>query len=590
MTTQAVLLAGLLLVTLGLFVWGRWKTEVVALSALLVATLLGLVPAESAFAGFGHPAVVTVAAILVVSRALATAGLVEFASRPLQRLTKHPILLLAGLTATVAVLSGFINNVGALALMMPVTIRLARDSGRPASMYLMPLAFGSLLGGMTTLIGTPPNLIVSGFRAEASGSGFGFFDFAPVGVLVAVAGVVLLVLVGWRLVPRRKAAVSSEELIQVGQYLTEAKVSAKSPAIGKTLLALSPDEIQVLSIVREGGRLIAPSASTVVGEGDLLVVMGESEAIEKFTAEQKLELVGQDASDKAKLIESEEVGLAEAVVMPGSRIIGSTAASLRLRDRRSINLLGIAREGARIKSRLAETRFRAGDVLLVQGGREELIGELTDMGCLPLAERAIGLGRVSRRWTALAVFVGAIVCVSAGLAAAPVAFAAAAVLMVVSGVVSTRDAYSAIEWPVLLLLGAMIPVGLAIESSGLAELVSRGALAASSVMPVWAILGVLLVATMFLSDLVNNAAAAVMMCPIAIGLARGLEASVDPFLMAVAIGASCAFLTPIGHQSNLLVMGPGGYRFGDYWKPGLLLEGLIVIVAVPALMLVWPPL
>ncbi len=589
MTTQAVLLTGLLVVTLGLFVWGRWKPEVVALSALLVATLLELVPVESAFAGFGHPAVVTVAAILVVSRALATAGLVEFASRPLHRLKKHPILLLAGLTATVAVLSGFINNVGALALMMPVTIRLARDSGRPASMYLMPLAFGSLLGGMTTLIGTPPNLIVSGFRSEATGTPFGFFDFAPVGVAVAAAGVGLLVLVGWRMVPRRKAAVSSEELFQVGEYLTEAKVAAKSPAIGQSLLALSPAEIQVLSIVREGGRLIAPSAYTIVREGDLLVMMGESEAIEKFTAEQKLELAGQEAKDKAKLIESEEIGLAEAVVMPGSRIIGSTAATLRLRDRRAINLLGIAREGARIKSRLADTRFRAGDVLLVQGGREELIGELTDMGCLPLAERAIGLGRVSRRWTALAVFVGAIVCVAAGWVAAPVAFSAAAVLMVLSGVVSTRDAYNAIEWPVLLLLGAMIPVGLAIESSGLAELVSRGTLAASSVMPVWAILGVLLVATMFLSDVVNNAAAAVMMCPIALGLARGLEASADPFLLAVAIGASCAFLTPIGHQSNLLVMGPGGYRFGDYWKLGLVLEAIIVIVAVPALMMVWPP-
>jgi di/tricarboxylate transporter len=589
MTWSAAALAAILVLTLVLFIWGRWRPEIVALAALLAATLLDIIPVDATFSGLSHPAVVTVGAVLVLSQAITSSGLINVAARPLERIRNHPLLLLAGLTLAVAVLSSVINNVGALAVIMPLTIRLARDSGWPVSRYLMPLAFGSLLGGMTTLIGTPPNLIVSGFRTTAIGEPFRFFSFAPVGVVVAITGITFLVLLGWRLVPAR-SRVSSEELIKVGRYLTEARIAEKSPAIGQLITDAVPADVQVISLIRGKRRISAPSPYRSLAEGDLLVMIGESEAIEGFTRDQRLELVGQDDEAKAELIESDEVGLAEAVVTPASRIIGRSAASLRLRDRHGINLLGIAREGTRLGPRLGEMRFRAGDVLLVQGPRDEMLSQLAEFGCLPLAERAIGLGQAERRWRALAIFAGSITVVALGWIAPPVGFTIAALLMILTGVISIRQAYTAIDWPILLLLAAMIPVGLAIQTTGLAGLTADAAMAAAGFSPVWIMLGLVLVITMFLSDLVNNAAAAVMMCPIALGIATGLEASPDPFLLAVAIGASCAFLTPIGHQSNLLVMGPGGYRFGDYWRLGLVLEALIVVVAVPALMLFWPPL
>lgn len=595
--SSALTLSLILASTLALFLWGRFRPELIAIAALLVATIVGVVPVDAAFAGFGHPAVITVAAVLVVSRGLGLAGIVDLVARPLGRVADRPLLLLGGLCATTALLSSSINNVGALALLMPVAIRLARSSGRSPSMYLMPLAFASLLGGMTTLIGTPPNLIVSGFRLEAKGEPFGFFAFTPVGGAIAVAGVLFLVLVGHRLVPERTGTVTAEEAVKVGPYLTEATVPAESPVVGQTLRSIQPREIVVVAIVRDTERLASPAPYRQIAEGDVLVLLGESEAIEAFVKERKLAVVGQDEAAKAEAkevaeaklgseaLESEEIGVVEAVVMPEAAIAGSSASSMRLRERHGLNLLGIAREGRRIRSRLAETRFRAGDVLLLQGPRSELLAELADFGCLPLAEREVTLGREPRHWHALILFLAAIVVTALGWLPAAVAFSSAAVLMIATSVLSVRQAYAALDLPVLLLLAAMLPVGLAIESTGLAATIGQASLALGASTPVWVMLAIVLVATMFLSDLVNNAAAAVMMCPVALSVARGIDAPADPFLLAVAIGASCAFLTPIGHQSNLLVMGPGGYRFGDYWRLGLALEILIAIVAVPILAL-----
>jgi len=582
------LLAGLLGATFVLFLRGPLRPDLVAILALLAAAIFGLVPVDRAFEGFGHPAVVTVAAILVVSRALGASGAVEWATRPLERLKGHPVALLTGLTVSVTALSSVVNNVGALSLLMPIALRLSRSSGRGPSFFLMPLAFGSLLGGMTTLIGTPPNLIVADARAAATGASFGLFDFAPVGLPVAVAGVAFLVLWGWRLVPRRDARVGTEELIKVGPYLTEATVSEGSPAAGKELGQIPAVDVQVLSIARKGDSLLAPSPHRTLRAGDLLVLMGESDAIQAFAQAQRLELVGTSPEHAARLIESDNVGLLEAVVLPGADIVGKSATNLRLRNRYGINLLGIAREGARVGRRLGTTPFRAGDVLLVQGARQETLAALASFGCLPLAEREIGLGAPARRRTAVLLFATAIGVVALGLLPPAVAFLACAAAMVVAGVLPIQQAYAAIDWPVVVLLGAMIPLGIAIETSGLADLIAQGTVALGAVAPAWVVLTLVLVATMFLSDVVNNAAAAVMMCPIALAAAHGLGANGDPFLLAVGIGASCAFLTPIGHQSNLLVMGPGGYRFGDYWRLGLALEAVIVAVAVPALLLFWP--
>ena len=588
MTLDQTLLAALLVGTLALFLWGRFRHDLVAMLALVVATLIGLVPARSAFVGFGHPAVITVAAVLIVSQGLASSGVVNWATRPIQQLAHRPWALLAGLTLTVTVLSAFINNVGALALLMPVTLRLARESGREPSFFLMPLAFGSLLGGMTTLIGTPPNLIVSGFRAEAVGEPFGLFAFMPVGGLVALGGVLFLVLWGWRLVPERSSRFGSAELMRVGPYLTEVRIPPGSGAADQTLSTLDLGEVQVLSIVRGEKRIPAPTARRTLRAEDLLVLSGESAAIESFIENAGLELVGQEEAAMAALLESDETVLMEAVVRPGARVVGRSAKQLGLRRAYGIHLLGIAREGARIRARLADTRLKQGDVLLVQGGREALAAELVELGCLPLAEREITLGQRRKLGPALGVFLACLGSVALGWVAAPIAFVAAAVLMVLLGVISLRQAYGSLDGPVIVLLAALIPIGLALETTGLAGIIANATVALGDIAPAWVVLGSVLVVSMFLSDLVNNAAAAVMMCPIALAAAQGLGARPDAFLLAVAIGTSSAFLTPVGHQSNLLVMGPGGYRFGDYWRVGIFLEAVIVIIAVPTLLYFWP--
>lgn len=573
-----------------LFVRGTWRYDVVALLALLASTLLGIVPADRAFAGFGHPAVVTVAAVLVIGSALQNSGIVDALSRQVSRIGGGPVAQVAALAGGTAVLSSFMNNVGALAIMMPVAIRVARDSGTPPSVVLMPLAFASLLGGLTTLIGTPPNIIVASFREAHGGAPFGLFDFAPVGVAVAVAGVAFLALVGWRLLPHREPAGGKEDWFRIESYITELRVPEGSTLAGKAVSALGAivdTEVTVVGIVRGTKRFANPSPFETVRAGDALVVEVEPEELKRVVTAAGLELAGGKELGRDAL-RSGDVELLEAVVKPDAPVIGESAKSLRLRQRHGVNLIAVAREGAPLR-RLKDLRFRLGDVLLLQvaaGSTGDVLGAL---GLLPLAERRLRLGAPRKLLLGLSLFAGAIAATAIDLVPPPVAFAAAGLAMVLLRLVSLRDTYEAIDWPILILLGAMLPVGEALETTGAAGALADAALGLSRGFPPWASLAVVLVATMCLSDVVNNAAAAVVMAPIAVAVAEGLGASSDPFLMSVAIGASCAFLTPIGHQSNTLVMGPGGYRFSDYWRVGLPLEVVIVLVATPLLLLVWPP-
>ncbi len=585
---QAAVLA-VLAGTLFLFVRGTWRYDVVALLALLASALLGIVPADRVFAGFGHPAVVTVAAVLVISSALQGSGLVDVLSRQVARIGGGAVAQVAALAGVTALLSSFMNNVGALAIMIPVAIRVARDSGTRPSVVLMPLAFASLLGGLTTLIGTPPNIIVASFREAHGGAPFGLFDFAPVGGAVAVAGVAFLALVGWRLVPHREPAGGKQDWFRIEGYITELRVPEGSALAGKSVSALGAivdAEVTVVGIVRGTKRLVNPSPFETVRAGDALVVEVDPEELKNVVAAAGLQLAGGKELGRDAL-KSGDVELLEVVVKPDAPILGESAKSLRLRQRYGINLLAVAREGAPLR-RLKDIRFRLGDVLLLQVAASATGDVLGALGCLPLAERGLRLGAPRKLLLGLSLFAGAIAATTIGLVSPPIAFAAAGLAMVLLRLVSLRDTYEAIEWPILILLGAMLPVGEALETTGAAGAIADGVLGLSQRFPPWASLAVVLVATMCLSDVVNNAAAAVVMSPIAVAVAGGLGASADPFLMAVAIGASCAFLTPIGHQSNTLVMGPGGYRFGDYWRMGLPLEVVITAVALPLLLLVWP--
>jgi di/tricarboxylate transporter len=617
MGTEQALILAILAATVVMFLWGRWRHDMVALGALLACVAAGLVPAAEAFSGFGHPAVITVACVLVLSRGLQTSGAVDALARTILPSAAGPPLGIASLIGLAAVLSAFMNNVGAMALLLPVAMQMAARQDLPAGKVLMPLAFGSILGGMTTLIGTPPNLIVSGFRAENGTDTFAMFDFTPVGVAVSAVGIAFVALVGWRIVPARKRADTEE--FDIGTYLTEVRVREKSKVAGLALRDIEAklDEVdaQVVGLIRHEVRVSAPNPNQRVRVGDILVIEAEPEALTAALSNLKLKLEedvregpekapGEGAKDDGQSrerergpeqavgeetsAESDEIELMEMVVMPDSVLVGRSATDILLRTRFGINLLAVSRQGQRSITRLKTMPARAGDVLLMQGAPAALSGFVAEFGCIPLAKRSLRIPDTRQALTAGGIMAVAIGGAAFGLVPAAIAFAAGVLLSMMLRVLPLRTVYEAIDWPVIVLLGALIPVAGAMASTGTADMLARWLLEGVAQGHTIVALAVILVVTMTLSDFMNNAATAAVMCPIAIGAAAQLHASADPFLMAVAVGASCAFLTPIGHQNNTLILGPGGFRFGDYWRLGLPLEIIVIAVAVPMILLVWP--
>jgi len=568
-----------------LFIWGRWRYDVVAFAGLMAAVLAGLVPAIDAFDGFGHPAVVTVLAVLVISRALANSALVVRASA-------SPALHVAVLAGVAAFLSAFMNNVAALALLLPVALQSCVKVKRSPGLILMPLAFGSILGGLATMIGTPPNVIIASYRSTTGEPAFGMFDFTPVGLPIAIVGVAFVALIGWHLLPAavRKRNIPAD-LGAIEDYITEAKVTEDSSAVDVALHELdekvADSDVQIIALIRDGHRMLSAARYVHIRVGDVLMLSASPEGMAKAVSSLGLELVG-EKSQAVEALKSEDVTMLEAIVPTGSRIEGHTPSSLRLGSRYDLNLLAVSRQGQPTRGRLRSFRFQAGDILLLQGEREHANSALGRLGLLPLAERKLAVGAQRRAIPAVAIFATAVITAALGLAPITITFSVAMLAMVLLGMVSLRDLYDAIDWPVLVLLGAMIPVGGALETTGTTELLASGLLSVMAGAPPLALLAVILVVTMTLSDIMNNAATAIVMAPIAVGVASALGVATDPFLMAVAIGASCAFLTPIGHQNNTLIMGPGGYRFGDYWRMGLPLEIIIVALTLVLLPMVWP--
>jgi di/tricarboxylate transporter len=589
-TTDQAILFTILLGLFALLVWGRWRYDVVAFAALMVAVATGLVPPAGAFAGFGHPATITVAAVLVLSRALSGTGAVDRLTklvRPASGSITGHVSALAGIAAG---MSALMNNVGALGILMPMAIQSARSVARSPSLLLMPLSYGSILGGLITLIGTPPNIIVASFRGELVGEPFHMFDFSPVGAAVALAGVAFIALVGWRLVPQRRSTRSKGELFDIENYVTEVSVPEGNPHIGKTLREvdkLTEDIDAVIMDQIRDERTYPPAINKQLRAGDVLKIEAAPGEIDKFVS--KLDLkIGGEAAISEKKDPSGDATLMEAVVAPGSRLDGRLVSSLQLFARRGITLLGVSRQGRPYHGRLRSFVIRPGDVLLLHGEGEQLADLVPAYGCLPLAERELHFGKRGKGPAVIAIFAAAIAAASFGLLPIQIAFGIAIVALVVGGMMQVRELYDGIDWSVIVLLGALIPVGGALQTSGATALIADTVLTLTTGFSPITVLIIVMVVTMTLSDILNNAATAVVMAPIAATIADRLEVNADPFLMAVAVAASCAFLTPIGHQNNALILGPGGYRFGDYWRMGLPLEIVVILVAVPVILVVWP--
>ena len=590
MTQDQIILFALFGTVFGFLLWGRFRYDLVAFSALLSGVVLGVVPYEDAFSGFGHPATIVVALVLVVSAGLVRSGAVLLITRTLVDASRSLGAHIAIMGGIGGVLSAFMNNVAALALLMPVDIATARKAGRSPGLTLMPLSFATILGGMVTLIGTPPNIIIASIRQDAFGEPFAMFDFAPVGGAAALVGLAFVALVGWRLIPARDSGVGADRMKGLAPYMAELTLPEDHKLIGTKLRdLLEPAEkadVSVIGLLREGSRRFGPRRNLNLRAGDVLLLEAEPAALDEFRIAMGLGMV--DASNPAAERLGDDVALVEVAVPETARIAGRSAQAIGLGWRKQTVVVGIAREDRRITGRLRRETVRPGDILLLLVPADSVDDVVDWLGVLHLADRGLAVTQDSKTWGAIALFAAAVGLAALGLVDLPVALGLVVVGYILARVLPLAEIYSHIEWPVVVLLGSMIPLGAALETSGGTELIAGALVSLTAGLPAWAILTVLMVVTMSLSDILNNTATTIVAAPVGIQMAASLGVSADPFLMAVAVAASAAFLTPIGHKNNTLILGPGGYGFGDYWRMGLPLEVLIVAVSVPTILIVWP--
>ena len=589
MTTDQIILFALFGLVFAFLLWGKFRYDIVAFSALMAGVLLGVVPTSQAFAGFGHPATLVVALVLVVSAGLVRSGAVFLITRTLVNASRSLGSHITLMGAIGGVLSALMNNVAALALLMPVDIQTARKAGRSPGLSLMTLSFATILGGMVTLIGTPPNIIIASIREERLGAPFAMFDFAPVGGVTAIAGLIFIALIGWRLIPAREDSKLGAD--DISQFIAELTVPEGSRLIGKQLRDLEEEaekaDVAIIGLIRDSKRRYGRARDTRLRASDALVLEATPDALDEFRA--ALSLAVADAKREERLkADGDGVDVIEVVVTDQSRLIGRTAQSVGLGWRQSTVLLGISHRGQKITRQIRKTQINVGDILLLLVPRETGADVTQWLGCLPLADRGLAVTADEKVWIAIGIFSAAVLAASVGLIYLPVALGLVVVVYVLAKIVPLAELYTHIEWPVVVLLGSMIPLGAALESSGGTELISGALVTLTMGMPAWAVLTVLMIVTMSLSDVLNNTATTIVAAPVGIQMAQSLNVSPDPFLMAVAVAASSAFLTPIGHKNNTLILGPGGYHFGDYWRIGLPLEAIVVIVSIPAILVFWP--
>jgi len=580
----------IVVVMLAVFVWDRWRYDMVALGSLLAALATGVVKPDKAFEGFASPVVVIIASVLIVSRAIARSRILDEAARALLRRAPTTGMRIGVLAACVAFLSAVIKNVGTLGMFLPIAIQTARRNGQSPSLYLMPLSFASLIGGTMTLVGTSPNLLISTVRREAVGQAFGMFDFLWVGLPLTIIAILFLS-VGWRLLPGdRQGKPTDEEKFDVGRYMTELRIPKDNTLVGKTVghvEDVGEGDLIITEVLRGPGRHPIPSRNWPLAAGDTLVVQASPDVVKALVAREKLELAGkreiEEADDEAK-----DMTTIEAIVGANSPMIGLTSESLLLRQRYRVNLLAVTRASGAARGRLRQHRFAVGDVVVLQGFEGALPATLAELGCLPLADRNLELDRAEKGYLSLAILGVAIALMLTHAARVEVAFFGAAVAIILTNQITLKNAYAALEGPVLVMLACLLPVGEALKDVGVTQLVAMQLTAVAHHLAPLLALGFVLMISMLVTPVMHHAPAVIIMGPIAAQLAKSLGYNPEPFLMAVALGAACDFLSPIGHQNNLLVKEPGGYTFADYSRLGMPLSLLVLFVGTPLIAWAWP--
>ena len=631
MTIDQIAIFSIILLTFILFIWGKWRYDIVSIIALCVLfiadQLLGgeksslIMEPSNIFMGFGHPAVITVAAVLIISRALRNSGVVDVIARQISPLSKYQTAHISSLSAVVSIFSAIMNNVGALALMLPVALKTSIKQKRSPSVILMPLAFASILGGMITMIGTPPNIIISTLRktqykelktqaiadntsraAEYLASQninveqfhpepFGMLDFSPVGGIIAILGVLFVALIGWRFIPKESyKKPGAESLFSMDEYITEIRIPKGCKFIGRKISEIekyTEDRLTIIGGISINGSTYTPRHDQIIQERDRFQIQADPIDLKLMMDEYVLRLT-KKMRERIDQLKDEDTTYKEVLITPDSPLVNRDRTYFRRRTSNSLILMAIARQGQPIRKRLGDVIFHVGDVLLIQGNIDNLDDNISSLNLVPLAQREVQVGIFSQVSLALLIFGAAILTSMTGILPTTLAFVGAILIYIFTGILPIRELYQQIDWPIIVLLGAMIPVSDALQTTGSTQLIAEFMVSMAGSLPGWSIMVIIMVLTMFLSDIINNAATALIMAPISVGIAVSMGVSADPFLMAVAIGASCAFLTPIGHQCNALILGPGGYKFSDYWRMGLPLEILIVIIGTPLILYFWP--
>lgn len=631
MTIDQIAILLIIVMTFFLFIWGRFRYDIVSIIALgtlfITDQILGgetsnlVIDESDIFIGFSHPAVITVALVLIISRALRNSGVVDLISHQIAPLSKNQLTHITSLSGVVAILSAIMNNVGALALMLPVALKSSVKQKRSPGILLMPLAFASILGGMITMIGTPPNIIISTFRKTQlidlktraledisspaakyfasqnidielfEPEAFSMLDFSPVGGAIALIGVLFVALIGWRLIPKTSHKKSiTESLFSIGAYITEIRIPKGCKFIGLQISEIenfTKDRLTIFGYIMDDETIRYPDNNHIIKEEDRLQIKADPVDLRVMMDEYGLRLT-KIMRQRIDRLKDKHTTFKEVLITPGSRLENRSLNYFRKRTSNTLILMAVARQGKPIRKRLGNVIFRVGDVLLLQGNIDNLNDNISSLELIPLAERNVQVGVYSKVGLALLIFGSAIAFSMLGILPVTMAFVGAILMYVFTGILPIRELYQQIDWPIIVLLGAMIPVSNALQTTGSTGLIADFMLSLTSNLPSWSILALIMIITMTLSDVINNAATALIMAPIAVEIAISIGVSIDPFLMSVAVGASCAFLTPIGHQCNALVLGPGGYRFSDYWRMGFPLELLIVIIGTPLILYFWP--
>ncbi|MEM9775388.1 MAG: SLC13 family permease [Chloroflexota bacterium] len=592
MTLDQILVLAILGGAVVLFVTEKLRADLVALLVLLSLLLTNLLTVEEAFLGFANPAVVTVWAVFIISGGLQRSGVADIIAQYLLRWAGNSeFKLLVYIMLGAGVMSAFMNNIGAVAILMPAVISIGRKLDIPVSRLLMPLAFAALLGGNMTLIGTPPNILANSIMEAAGVEPFEFFDFAPTGIVVLLCGVVYMLFVGRWLIPARTAESDLVDQYPVKDYLAELKINSTSSLIDKRLdetdlgseFNLNVVQVQALDKAFESVR------GHRLQSTDTLLLEGKPEDILRASKAYSLEsVIAADASASLSDIDTDDFHLAEVTLAPNSELDAQTVEQIDLRNRYGLSLLALRHHGFTQVEQLGNTPVRFGDSLLVYGSAENLQKLLNNPNLLVLESPKIELRRLNKAPLSTIILLGVLISAALGWFHVSVLMLAGALLMVIGGVLKMDEAYRAIDWKAIFLIGGMLPLGLAMEKTGTVQLIADQLIGVTGGWGAVASLCAIFLLTALLTEVISNAAAAVLMIPIAIDIGFGLGLDPRPFVMATVIAASTSFLMPIGHQVNIIIFGAGGYQFFDYARVGIWLNLILLLVVAIFVPIFWP--